>query len=653
MRKSIKVVSLFLAMLLAYGSAITCFPAKSVFADEEDVEVVEPVIESDDEEVIDPEVFDEGVIDIIDEDLYDISDDEIIVDPADLEDYSSYDEYVEDTEADSNVDSAVDSDVDTEVDSDVEPETEPSSKEPEEAAPKTQIEMFVTRCYEVALGRTVESGAGFEYWRDELRYGNQTGVSLVYNFFNSVEYKNKNKSNADYVKDLYKAFMGRSVNVNAGGPKYWVDQLNTGESRESVFAGFANSVEFYNICKSYGVVTGTYMEGKPVAQVTKVNLFVNRLYEIVFQRSGDKGGVAYWTEQLVNRKMDGARVAYNFLFGPEYRKLGKRNSAFVSDLYEALMDRCVEVKPSNYWMTWLNEDAYDIDLFNAFIASTEFTNICNTYGIVRGNTFDKFSMEYESCFARDTSTFNAPKVTSRGFGGNYVDFLFWELVGFHGTYLYSIYLGDEVVDSTYSNGYSSAYVPEVGNFISRAGTNCLVDDDTDLIPAGNYRVVLTSTKGYVVAKIIVAITQDPGLLQCGEHQFLDFTCPIETYEQFFNNVGGFYTEYDAQARVLRYAPDGHYPASSTSMSFYFPVDTSIGVLRYQWYYSPDGNWANRQSVGLSGNVFAVSIAEYNHSYYYYQCDFNASPTTIPRGTYWCVLQDSTGNDCLVARCEHD
>ncbi|MEG2596738.1 MAG: DUF4214 domain-containing protein [Ruthenibacterium sp.] len=54
-----------------------------------------------------------------------------------------------------------------------------------------------------------------------------------------------------FVEYMYQALMGR--NADAAGKANWVKALKSGASREWVFQGFANSVEFANITKGFGL----------------------------------------------------------------------------------------------------------------------------------------------------------------------------------------------------------------------------------------------------------------------------------------------------------------------------------------------------------------------------------------------------------------
>ena len=75
--------------------------------------------------------------------------------------------------------------------------------------------------------------------------------NVAYGFVFSQECINMNLSNSDYVKMLYRGIFGRSYDDE--GLNDWVNQLDNGTSRETVFWGFANSQEFANMVASYGL----------------------------------------------------------------------------------------------------------------------------------------------------------------------------------------------------------------------------------------------------------------------------------------------------------------------------------------------------------------------------------------------------------------
>lgn len=112
------------------------------------------------------------------------------------------------------------------------------------------ITAFATRLYTTALGRTADP-SGLDYWATGLANRRISGTQAAYGFFFSQEFLNANYSNEEYVNRLYRTFLGREADPQ--GFDNWVQLLNNGASREEVFYGFANSIEFYGICSSYGI----------------------------------------------------------------------------------------------------------------------------------------------------------------------------------------------------------------------------------------------------------------------------------------------------------------------------------------------------------------------------------------------------------------
>ncbi|MCQ2531277.1 MAG: DUF4214 domain-containing protein [Saccharofermentans sp.] len=250
------------------------------------------------------------------------------------------------------------------------------------AASTNGVEDFVTRLYNVCLDRNPDP-AGLGDWTSKLRNHEATGVSAAYGFIFSAEFQNKQCTNDQYVTYMYSAFFGR--NPDPEGMNTWVTLLNNGATREFVFCGFANSVEFDNLCKSYGIIRGFHIEGQSFIQVGMVNLFVERLYNEVLGRSCDSKGMADWTTLLVNHTYTGSEAAAGFVFSEEFINKKLNNSAYLDVLYHAFMGRDPDSAGKSMWLNLLNTGTSREEVFNGFVGSAEFTDICERYGIVRGN----------------------------------------------------------------------------------------------------------------------------------------------------------------------------------------------------------------------------------------------------------------------------
>lgn len=112
------------------------------------------------------------------------------------------------------------------------------------------VTAFVTRMYEVCLGRTAREDER-EFWVARLLNHQSSGSDIAEGFFLSVEFKNKNLSNSDFLRVLYRTLFNREVDTS--GLNTWLNCLSSGWSRERVLAGFTDSVEFSNLCNRYGI----------------------------------------------------------------------------------------------------------------------------------------------------------------------------------------------------------------------------------------------------------------------------------------------------------------------------------------------------------------------------------------------------------------
>ena len=71
----------------------------------------------------------------------------------------------------------------------------------------------------------------------------------------------------------------------------------------------------------------------PPADESQVTEFVTRLYTKCLGRNPEAEGLKNWTNQLVNRKIDGATVGAGFVFSEEYQSKGVSRQEFVQMLY--------------------------------------------------------------------------------------------------------------------------------------------------------------------------------------------------------------------------------------------------------------------------------------------------------------------------------
>lgn len=128
--------------------------------------------------------------------------------------------------------------------------------------------------------------------------------------------------------------------------------------------------------------------------------FVTRLYQICLDRTPDANGLQSWVDVLQNHRDSGAGVAFGFVFSPEYQKKNTSNDEYVTMLYRVMLGREPDASGKASWVKLIQEGVTRKYIFAGFIGSAEFTNICNSYGVDRG--------DYQSDDVRDRQ----PAVTS-------------------------------------------------------------------------------------------------------------------------------------------------------------------------------------------------------------------------------------------------
>ena len=137
---------------------------------------------------------------------------------------------------------------------------------------------FVARCYKVFLGRGADPD-GLNGWTNAMLNGSNNAKQVAYGFVMSPEFQNKNLSNEDYVRTMYQGLFDRGADPT--GLDTWVGILEAGNSRESVYYGFADSTEFRNLARSFNL-SGDW-QGTPVYYKKGKQLYIDTLMQ--FQRT--------------------------------------------------------------------------------------------------------------------------------------------------------------------------------------------------------------------------------------------------------------------------------------------------------------------------------------------------------------------------------
>ena len=144
--------------------------------------------------------------------------------------------------------------------------------------------------------------------------------------------------------------------------------------------------------------------------------FVERLYVVALNRPSEPEGKAFWCEHVGNGDLNGAQCANEFLLSKEFNDRKLSNEEFLTVLYKTFFDRDAAADPDgfNFWMNSLKTEGRD-KVVDGFINSTEWCNICASYGVKSGATRAKATIAsknatdfatrlYTCCLGRDAES---------------------------------------------------------------------------------------------------------------------------------------------------------------------------------------------------------------------------------------------------------
>ncbi|HET9650925.1 MAG TPA: DUF4214 domain-containing protein, partial [Usitatibacter sp.] len=215
--------------------------------------------------------------------------------------------------------------------------------------------------YRSILGREPDA-VGLAFWDSEAARLAALGADprevyyvMANFFFNSPEYLAANKTDEQFVTDLYETFFNRAP--DAGGLAFWTGQITAGTPRYVVLLFFMFSPEFQSFS------TGIFGNAQARPEVNMVMDF----FRGFLNRLPDTAAFNFWVGQLRTAQCQGANSVYNavnvvsllFLSSAEYTARARDNTQFVTDLYNAILRRGGEAPGVQFWVDQLNTAAQD------------------------------------------------------------------------------------------------------------------------------------------------------------------------------------------------------------------------------------------------------------------------------------------------------
>ncbi len=186
--------------------------------------------------------------------------------------------------------------------------------------------------------------------------------------FHSTEYQNRNRSDAQFITDCYRAFLYRNpsqTELNSWLSGVW--------SRPQAVSTFANSDEFKNFIGS--LFSG--LNGLPTRN------FITTMYIGFLDRLVDRGGLVYWGslfDSAIDKRQESEYMAQQAIDSTEFQSKQPTNETIVASLYRAFFGRYPADSEIAYWAGELNAGRQTVDnLIYVFATSQEFSQILKKY----------------------------------------------------------------------------------------------------------------------------------------------------------------------------------------------------------------------------------------------------------------------------------
>ena len=203
---------------------------------------------------------------------------------------------------------------------------------------------------------------------------------LEIEFNTKVQYKNPKV----LVKDNSgKTFEAKIYNKGDDDLEAIVFGLEKGKTYSATITGVAKRGT-----ATYTTITTNFRVGNGVVASignTKLDGFVSRAYRLCLGRNPEKSGLNYWTKRLNNRQETAASTVQGFFESKELSQMRLSNADYVEKCYNVMMNRSSDKGGKAYWMNKLANGMSKKELLRNFVNSNEFAKIVKEYNINKGN----------------------------------------------------------------------------------------------------------------------------------------------------------------------------------------------------------------------------------------------------------------------------
>ena len=117
----------------------------------------------------------------------------------------------------------------------------------------------------------------------------------------------------------------------------------------------------------------------------RIEQFVSRLYELVLGRTPDQEGLDDWSLLLAGKEITGAQALEGFVDSPEFQEKEMTDEEYIDIIYQVCLDRHADEDGAAAWADCLADGVTRDYILYGVAESDEFTRICESAGIERGN----------------------------------------------------------------------------------------------------------------------------------------------------------------------------------------------------------------------------------------------------------------------------
>ena len=293
------------------------------------------------------------------------------------------------------------------------------------------VRTFVDRLYKIALESDIDMTQRDQYV-EELLAGDVTGGDLARDFLLGDAVNARGLSNEDFVTLVWLTLYGRDLYGEYIKEELSAALSNGSMTRSDVVNDLLGRPMWTRLCEIWDIIPGPTASEEPGGGTSAPSTpapstpgastpapstpapstpapstpaptqpvspssgrsadhtasgFVDRLYNVALGRESDPQGHADWLDAIMSGRVSGAEAAKGFLLSPEFINRNYSDEEFVTILYNTFFGREPDPEGKAAWMNALANGASREEILDGFINSTEWANLCLTYGIVSGGT---------------------------------------------------------------------------------------------------------------------------------------------------------------------------------------------------------------------------------------------------------------------------